>query len=92
MDIKYTIKHIHTRYVAYKNDIELGVTSTKDEAQKIIDEDKMKWKQFLVTWLSKTSDLAQFMEIEAKDETQVRIKVQQLHMDDLAQILKVERI
>ena len=92
MNIKYQIKHVHTRYIAYKNGVEIGFGKTKEEAQKIIDEDKVKRQQFRVVWLSKNSDLAQFIELEAKDETQAKIKVQQLHMDDLAEILKVERI
>ena len=93
MDIKYEIKHHHTRYIAFKNGVEIGSAPTRIEAQKMIDEDKAKRKQFRVTWIAKMSiyDL-QTMDLEAKDANQAKIKVQQLHMDDLYKIVSVEEI
>lgn len=92
MDIKYEIKHVHKRYIAYKNGEEIGRTLIRSDAQKLIEEDKLKRKQFRVVWLAKNSDIAQFIELEAKDENQAKIKVQQLYINDLDQILKVEQI
>lgn len=93
MKVNYTIKHNHSRYIVYKNDIEIGFANTKVDAQKLIEEDKAKRSQYAVTWVSKSdpSEL-KFNEVEAKDDIQARIKIQQLNMNNLEKILRVERI
>lgn len=93
MNIEYNIKHKYSRYIVYKDDVEIGYASTKLDAQKIIEEDKAKRCQYVVTWISKSDPVTlKISELEAKNENQAKIKVQQFNMDDFGKILRVERV